>query len=141
MIGLIMAMLAFASCSQAADQVTRDADRTVVIQMRDNHFEPDTLEVKRGDTVAFRFMNRGTARHDAFIGDAMTQKGHEEQMEMAEEQHHGDGKMGGEEGAITLEPNETGRITHTFDERGETIIGCHQAGHYDDGMAVTVTVT
>lgn len=41
---------------------------------------------------------------------------------------------------ITLEPGESGELTHTFDEAGTIEIGCHQPGHYDAGMRANITV-
>ena len=54
------------------DTSTGDASgdtRTVEIDMVDIAFEPDTLEVSRGKTVRFVFINSGDVAHDAFIGD------------------------------------------------------------------------
>ncbi len=49
--------------------------------------------------------------------------------------HHG-----GDSNAITVKPGKTGSLTYTFDKAGETIIGCHENGHYDAGMKIAVTV-
>ncbi len=114
------------------------ATRTVRIEMRDIAFTPKTVEVKKGETVEFVFTNAGKLPHDAFIGDAEAQTGHEEDMRAAEE--HGGGH-GGDTDAITVEPGKSGELTHTFDAAGTTLIGCHQPGHYEAGMQVAVTVS
>ena len=134
------ALLALAACANTNETAAPGTDRTVVIQMRDNHFEPDRVDVVRGETISFRFTNVGRARHDAFIGDADAQMEHEEEARMADdEEGHGGGHEPAEN-AITVEPGKTGRLTYTFDVRGETLIGCHEPGHYDSGMVVKVTV-
>lgn len=109
--------------------------RTVDVTMVDIGFEPKTLTVAKGDTVTFEFSNDGKLAHDAFIGDEKAQADHEKEMagDMGA-MHHGD------DGGITVEPGKTGTITHTFDEPGTTIIGCHQPGHYAAGMRIAVTV-
>ena len=91
--------------------------------------------------MRFVFTNTGTVPHDAFIGDAAAQADHEQQMRDADDDsgmNHGGGND--DDGAITVEPGETGELTHTFDETGTLEIGCHEPGHYDDGMKMTVAV-
>ena len=133
------------------------AEQTVDIDMVDNAFEPNTLTVGAGETVRFVFTNTGAVDHDAFIGDAAAQADHEEEMRAAEDEGSGDDMDMGSEGTdmgdksekgsddaedgITVAPGETGELTHTFTEPGTLEIGCHEPGHYDAGMKVTVTVS
>lgn len=37
-------------------------------------------------------------------------------------------------------PGETKELTHTFAQAGETLAGCHVAGHYSGGMKAAITV-
>jgi uncharacterized cupredoxin-like copper-binding protein len=119
--------------------------RTVDVDMVDNAYEPDTLTVEAGETVDFTFTNTGDVDHDAFIGDADAQMGHEEEMRTVEEEGDDDmgDHMGGEddEDAIVVEPGETGEIAYTFAEPGTMEIGCHEPGHYEAGMKLVVTVS
>ena len=116
--------------------------RTVEVDMVDIAFEPDALEVARGETVRFVFTNHGEVAHDAFIGDADAQADHEAEMRADnDEGEHGGGHGDDEDDAVTVEPGDEAELTHTFDETGTIEIGCHQAGHYDAGMKITVEVT
>ena len=141
-----------------------NTERTVEIEMVDNSFEPSTLDVSQGETVRFTFTNNGTVAHDAFIGNAAAQMDHEQEMREAEDDgmddmgteddedgmdgmgteddEDGMDGMGTEddEDAITLEPGDTGELTYTFDEVGTLEIGCHEPGHYEAGMKVTVSI-
>jgi uncharacterized cupredoxin-like copper-binding protein len=122
------------------------AERTVEVKMVDNAFEPDVLKVSVGESVHFVFDNTGKVAHDAFVGDAAAQMDHEDEMRAADESSGGemDTHMGsgGEEGeGITVEPGDTGDLTHTFDKPGTLEIGCHEPGHYDSGMKVAITVS
>jgi uncharacterized cupredoxin-like copper-binding protein len=126
--------------------------------MTDNEFSPAHLEVESGETVHLVFDNEGEATHDAVIGDEAAQATHEAEMRAAEASDssnaaesshdpaagmdHGSGGEGGEaeEGAVTLEPGESGEITHTFAAGDELIIGCHEPGHYEAGMKIAVEV-
>ena len=113
-----------------------DDARTVEIDMVDIAFEPGQLEVEEGETIRFVFTNRGELVHDAFIGDREAQDDHEADMSDAHEHGHDDEVAD----AVTVEPGDTGELTYTFDDSGTLEIGCHQPGHYDAGMKVTVDV-
>ena len=141
-------ILALAACGD--DDAASPSDGTVEIVMVDNAFEPDSVDVDVCETVRFVFTNQGDIAHDAFIGDEAAQEEHEAEMHEAEQDMNGDmddeaagddEAHGDEEDAISLEPGETGEITYTFDEPGEILIGCHEPGHYDAGMIVTVNVS
>ena len=103
--------------------------------MRDIAYSPTAVTVKKGETVRFVFTNRGKLPHDAFVGDNAAQAAHEKKMRAADGEH---GEHGG--GGITVEPGKTAELEETFDETGTTLIGCHEPGHYDAGMKITVTV-
>lgn len=45
-----------------------------------------------------------------------------------------------DEGGITVEPGETGEITHTFEAGSRLLIGCHEEGHYVAGMRAMLNV-
>jgi uncharacterized cupredoxin-like copper-binding protein len=111
--------------------------RTIDIDMRDNDFSSAGIQVKAGQQVQLVFHNKGAVVHDAYIGDEAAQTAHEREMSMASASGHGGHGSDG----VTVEPGQTGTLTHTFDTPGTTIIGCHQQGHYALGMRIVVTVT
>ena len=118
-----------------------DGERTVEIDMVDIAFEPDALQVEKGETVRFVFTNTGEIDHDAFIGDRKAQAEHEAEMREDEEAGHGGGHGDEDsEEAVTVEPGDSGELTHTFDDSGPIEIGCHQPGHYEGGMRIEVEV-
>ena len=122
--------------SNSSSATTTDGARTVEIEMRDNKYSPDTVSVQAGETVRFVFTNNGDATHDAYLGDMAAQDDHE--MEMRDQ-------MGGhgmdDEGSVTVEPGKTGELTHTFDTNDAVLIGCHEPGHYEGGMRMSIDVT
>jgi len=134
----VMALAAGACGGADQDGDASDAGqeaRVVEVAMIDHAFDPDSLDVSKGETVTFKFTNDGTVTHEAFIGDAEAQEEHGGEMETGMEGHNEGGEV------LTLEPEETGQLTYTFDEVGEIIIGCHQPGHYEAGMKATVAVS
>jgi uncharacterized cupredoxin-like copper-binding protein len=136
---MVAASVALAACG-GGGHVDHGATggRTIEIDMNDNHFSSVGVQVKAGEQVQFVFHNRGAVAHDAYIGDDAAQAAHEQEMRMSSgvggHGHHGDD-------AVTVEPGQTGTLTHTFDKPGTTIIGCHQLNHYSIGMRINVTVT
>ncbi len=131
------ALVLLAACGSGDDQpalASAGEDRTVEIEMRDIAFSPSEVDVRAGEKIRFVFTNRGTLTHDAFIGDAAAQDQHEKDMRSGHD--HGDGAN-----ALTLKPGKQGQLVHTFDRPGQTIIGCHEPGHYTGGMKVTVNVS
>lgn len=138
-----LATLALAACGGDDDTTaaTDDGDaRTVEVDMVDIAFEPETLEVSRGETVRFVFTNRGEVAHDAFIGDADAQADHEADMRETDGDDHG-GHGEGDDDAVTVDPGDSEELDYTFDEAGTLEVGCHQPGHYDAGMKITVEVS
>jgi uncharacterized cupredoxin-like copper-binding protein len=111
------------------------AGRTIEIEMQDIAYEPDRVTVEAGETVRFVFTNTGEVTHDAFLGDAAAQDDHEQ--EVIQHGGHGDD----DSSAITVEPGETGELTHTFAAGDELLVGCHEPGHYDAGMRLTIDLT
>jgi uncharacterized cupredoxin-like copper-binding protein len=63
-------------------------------------------------------------------------------MREADEADEGMHGMGSEDegDGITVEPGDSGELTHTFHESGTVEIGCHRPGHYDAGMRVNIAV-
>ena len=135
---VLLAVAFLGGCSKAGEY----SGRGVTVTMRDYAFAPAELTVREGETVNFRFVNRGRVRHDAFIGDKAAQRMHEEQKRMSErtETEHPGAHDPGTEDAITVEPGKTGRLTYRFERKGVILIGCHEAGHYSRGMVLRVTV-
>jgi uncharacterized cupredoxin-like copper-binding protein len=96
--------------------------------------EPATITVPAGVPVTFVVTNSGATEHEFYLGDEAAQAAHEEEMQTG-------GMMHDDADGISLEAGETKELTHTFDEAGETLAGCHVAGHYPGGMKATITVT
>ncbi len=97
--------------------------------------EPAAMTVPAGVPVTFVVTNSGATDHEFYLGDEAAQAAHEKEM----------AEMGGmahdEPEGIAVKPGETKELTYTFAEAGETLAGCHVAGHYGGGMKASITVT
>ena len=115
-----------------------DADRTIEVDMFDDfRYEPDSIDVTVGETVAFRVHNSGKVAHEFVIGDKALQEEHEQEMQEME----GGMMMGDEPNAIGVEPGGTKTIAFHFTEAAELEYACHQPAHYAAGMLSPLTVS
>ncbi len=146
-----VAVLVLGACGSDADTgsaggALSDGDR-VEVEMTDLAFDPSGFEVAQGATVTFVFDNTDTIDHEALIGDETAQDEHEAEMVDSGDDMGGMDDMSHKSGAsdpsesVLVAPGESAEITYTFDETGDVMLGCHQAGHYEGGMVATITVT
>jgi uncharacterized cupredoxin-like copper-binding protein len=116
----------------SASQATTRIDVRLTDELR---IEPASMIVPAGVEVTFVVTNAGALEHEFYLGDVAAQAAHEQEMQSM-------GGMGHDEPeGIAVGPGETKELTFTFAEPGETIAGCHVAGHYAGGMMATIRVT
>lgn len=120
-----------ASSSPAASAAAQRIEVKLTDALR---MEPAEMTVRVGQPVTFVLMNTGATDHEFYLGDEAMQAEQEQMMQSGEMVH--DTANG-----VSLKPGETKEFTFTFDEAGQTLAGCHFAGHYAGGMKATITVT
>ena len=59
-----------------------DASRTIQVEMHDNYYEPEAVEVTRGETVRFVIENKGRLVHEFNIGTPEMHEAHQDEMKM-----------------------------------------------------------
>lgn len=131
----------------------KKADRTIDVVMQDNYYEPESIEVKPGETIRFRIRNAGDFVHEFSIGTPEMHEGHQSEMQMmvdhgvlmpdhidhaaarAMQASMGHG-MHDEPNSALIEPGKTAEITWTFPAHMEGLIefACNVPGHYGAGM-------
>ncbi len=135
-------LLAACGGSDPDGSSTNDAaPHTVEVEMVDTAFKPGRINVTTGDEVRFVFVNRGTVRHEGYVGTADDQADHEKEMAAGESAGH-DAHGGGDadERTVTVEPGKKRELTYRFRDSGTFEVGCHEPGHYAAGMKITVDV-
>lgn len=135
-----MALGLFFACGTTKQSKDLSAADVRVVYMRDNHFEPDRISVRSGQTIKFKFINRGRNEHEAFIGGSSEQREHESAMKEGTEMSGHDMHDGSMTDGLTLKPGASGELSHTFSDAGTVLIGCHEPGHYGGGMVARITV-
>ncbi len=125
--------------------------RTINVKMQDNFYEPNTIEVKPGETVKFVVTNKGQLVHEFNIGTPKMHKNHKAEMQMMAEHGvleadrinraaakkmqaamgHG---MHNDPNSVLLEPGKSATIIWTFPKEAKIEFACNVPGHYEAGM-------
>jgi len=104
---------------------TVDAPRVIQVLAGPGYtFTPSAITVQRGETITFEVTTMGPMTHEFMVGPA-------------------DAVAADQEGTPEIENigmMETKSLTYTFDGSGPYAFACHAPGHYEAGMAGTITV-
>lgn len=140
-VGVLAALVLLATACGGGEEPPAES-RRIEIEMTDNEFEPATIRVGAGERVTFVFVNNGDVVHEAFVGTAPEQEEHEREMSTDSDMTGMEGMEGMDESgghvASVVEPGLTDELTYTFEDPAEFLIGCHQPGHYEAGMRVSI---
>lgn len=125
--------------------------KTVTVKMFDNYYEPESIEVKEGQTVRFIIENAGDFVHEFNIGSNAMHANHQKEMMMMMEHgalepdkiNHQMMKMdmgGGktmehnDPNSVLLEPGKKAEIIWKFTKVSKLEFACNVPGHYESGM-------
>jgi uncharacterized cupredoxin-like copper-binding protein len=109
--------------------------RTVKIDMSDDmRYVPDSVKVRRGETIRFVVVNHGKLRHEIVLGNIKALKEHQALMRKFPEMEHDD------PGQLAVGPGKTGEMIWQFTEAGTFDFACLQPGHFEAGMQGKVAV-
>ena len=134
-----------------------EVDRTIVVKMHDNYYEPKSFNIKKGETIKFEVENVGELVHEFNIANAMMHKKHQPEMlkmveneilladsidkEKMKKMAKIDKSMGhSHSNSVLLVPSEKGSIIWKFDNAVNIEIACNVPGHYDVGMIAKVNL-
>lgn len=110
-------------------------DRTIEIAVSDDmRFRPDTVRVKRGQTVHFRVVNGAGMKHEMVLGTLAELKKHAAMMRKFPEMEHDDPN------AVSVEPGQTGNLVWRFMRSGDFDFACLVPGHFEAGMRGKILV-
>jgi uncharacterized cupredoxin-like copper-binding protein len=112
------------------------AGRTIEVRMTDDmRFTPNRIEVQQGETVRFVVRNRGKMLHELVIGTKKALDEHAATMVKFPTMEHEAPYM------THVKPGpDGGVIIWNFNRPGEFQFACLIPGHYQGGMAGTITV-
>lgn len=131
------------------------ATRTVEVLLKDIAFEPQSLQVKAGETVRFVLINEGQLPHEFNLGSKAMHVEHQKQMVAmqgkifsATSAHEGmdhsqmsHGEHGHDTGnTVLVRPGQKAELTWTFRKSAPIEFACNVPGHYQAGMVGPLTI-
>jgi uncharacterized cupredoxin-like copper-binding protein len=136
------------SAAEPAKKAAKKAakPRVITIEMAPLAYKPNVVRVAANEFVQFKFVNKTNAPHEALVGDTAAQVKHAKEMKaMAKAMAEGDSMDMSHSGHntkefVSIKANSTATLNYKFGKAGRTMIGCHQPGHWEGGMKITVLV-
>ena len=114
----------------------RKVTRNVNVEMNDAmRFRPDSIRVKRGETIRFIVRNTGKVKHEMVLGTIKELKEHAEMMRKFPEMEHADPNQ------VSVEPGMSGELVWQFTRAGTFDFACLVPGHFEAGMVGKVRVS
>lgn len=128
-----------------------EASRTLTVEMHDNYYQPESIEVKPGETVRLVVENKGSLVHEFNIGSPTMHEAHRDEMQMMVnhgvikgdhidhemmemDMGNGQSMKHDDPNSVLLEPGETGEIVWKFTDAAQLQFACNVPGHYQAGM-------
>jgi uncharacterized cupredoxin-like copper-binding protein len=113
----------------------KKVSRTITIDMTDEmRYFPSSLQLKVGETVRFKLVNKGKTMHELVIGTGPDLQEHAALMKKFPDMEHEEPYM------AHVKPGTTGEIVWQFNRPGEFKYVCLLPGHFEAGMVGTAYV-
>ena len=134
-----------------------EVSRVIKVVMYDNYYEPNSFQIKAGETIKFEVENAGMLVHEFNIANKMMHMKHQPEMvkmveneilladsidkEKMKKMAKIDKAMGhSHSNSVLLEPKQKGEIIWKFDNAVNIEIACNVPGHYQVGMIAKVDI-
>ncbi len=134
-----------------------DVTRTIQVKMYDNYYEPNSFNIKKGETIKFEVINVGELVHEFNIANAMMHIKHQPEMERMVENEillgdkidkdkmqkmaAMDKSMGhSHSNSVLLAPKEKGILIWKFENAVNIEVACNVPGRYQAGMIAAVNL-
>ena len=134
-----------------------EVSRTIKVVMYDNYYEPNSFQIKSGETIKFEVENAGMLVHEFNIANKMMHMKHQpEMMRMVENEilladsidkekmkkmaKIDEAMAHSHSNSVLLEPKQKGEIIWKFDNAVNIEVACNVPGHYQVGMIAKVDI-
>ena len=154
---LIIPNLLFASSMKMIGEKGKESEinKTIVIYMHDNYYEPKEINIKKGETIKFIVFNYGELVHEFNIATKEMHIKHQPEMiKMVENQILLGGKIDKKKmkemakkdhsmshshsNSVLLEPNQSAELIWKFSTDANLEAACNVPGHYESGMIAKI---
>ena len=154
---IIIPNLLFASSMKMIGEKGKESEinKTIVIYMHDNYYEPKEINIKKGETIKFIVFNYGELVHEFNIATKEMHIKHQPEMiKMVENQILLGGKIDKKKmkemakkdhsmshshsNSVLLEPNQSAELIWKFNTAADLEAACNVPGHYESGMIAKI---
>ena len=154
---IIIPNLLFASSMKMIGEKGKESEinKTIVIYMYDNYYEPKEINIKKGETIKFLVFNYGELVHEFNIATKEMHIKHQPEMikmvenqillgdkidkkkmkEMAKKDHS---MSHSHSNSVLLEPNQSAELIWKFSTAADLEAACNVPGHYESGMIAKI---
>ena len=133
-----------------------EVDRTIEVKMFDNYYEPNQIDIKKGETIKFVVKNLGELVHEFNIATKDMHIKHQPEMlkmvameillgdkidmkKMKEAAKSDHSMAHSHSNSVLLEPNNIGELIWKFSTDASLEAACNVPGHYQSGMVAKIT--
>ena len=134
-----------------------EVDRTIEIKMFDNYYEPNQIDIKKGETVKFVVKNMGELVHEFNIATKEMHIKHQPEMlkmvgmeillgdridmkKMKVVAKTDKSMAHSHSNSVLLEPNKSEDLIWKFSKNAKLEVACNVPGHYQAGMIAKVNI-
>jgi len=134
-----------------------EVNRVIEIKMYDNYYEPNEINIKKGETIRFIVHNYGELVHEFNIATKEMHINHQPEMmkmvenqilladkidkkkmnEMAKKDHS---MAHSHSNSVLLEPNQIAELIWKFSSDKNLEAACNVPGHYEVGMVANIKI-
>ncbi len=154
---IIIPNLLFASSMKMIGEKGKESEinKTIIIYMYDNYYEPKEINIKKGETIKFLVFNYGELVHEFNIATKEMHIKHQPEMmkmveskilladkidkkkmkEMAKKDHS---MSHSHSNSVLLEPNQSAELIWKFSADADLEAACNVPGHYEGGMIAKI---
>ena len=132
-----------------------EVNRVIEVKMYDNFYEPNEIQIKKGETIKFKVYNFGEFVHEFNIATKEMHLKHQPEMmklveneilladkidkkKMKEMAKKDQSMSHSHSNSVVLEPNEDGEIIWKFNTEAKLEAACNIPGHYETGMIAKI---
>ena len=134
-----------------------EVNRTIEIKMFDNYYEPNQIDIKKGETIKFVVKNMGELVHEFNIATKEMHIKHQPEMlkmvgmeillgdridmkKMKEVAKTDKSMAHSHSNSVLLEPNKSEDLIWKFSKNAKLEVACNVPGHYQAGMIAKVNI-
>ncbi len=130
-------------------------DRVIKVTMYDNYYEPNSINIKKNETIKFIVTNKGKLVHEFNIATKKMHLNHQPEMmmmveneilladkidkkKMKEMSKKNPSMAHSHSNSVLLSPGESGNLIWKFTNSVELEAACNVPGHYEVGMIAKI---